>query len=112
MINFLRALFALIMLAMIGITVRASMDRSILDGGAELLDNSWGIATLADAYFGFLTYYVWVAYKERTLPRRLIWFVLIMSLGNIAMPAYALIQLFKVPSDAEIRDVLLREEDR
>ena len=33
-------------------------------------DNAWTIATLFDAYYGFITFYVWVAYKERRwLPR-------------------------------------------
>jgi hypothetical protein len=41
-------------------------------GGLEGPDRYWTIATLMDAYFGFLTFYVWVFYKEmRWLPRLL-----------------------------------------
>jgi hypothetical protein len=64
-------------------------------------DNLWTIATLIDAYFGFVTFYVWVLWKEtRTLPRAL-WFVAIMLLGNIAMSAYTLRQLARLkPQDS------------
>jgi hypothetical protein len=64
-------------------------------------DNLWTIATLIDAYCGFVTFYVWVLWKEtRTLPRAL-WFIAIMLLGNIAMSAYALRQLARLkPPDS------------
>jgi hypothetical protein len=59
-------------------------------------DNLWTIATLIDAYYGFLTFFVWVLWKEtRVLPRAL-WFVAIMVLGNIAMSAYVLRQLARL----------------
>jgi len=35
-----------------------------------------------------------VAWRERSLGRKIVWFVLIMSLGNIAMSFYVLLQLF------------------
>jgi hypothetical protein len=53
-------------------------------------DRAWTIATLCDAYCGFLTFYVWVLYKEQRWMRRLGWFVAIMLLGNMAMAAYVL----------------------
>jgi len=63
--------------------------------------NLWAIATLIDAYYGFLTFYAWVLWKEvRALPRAL-WLVAIMLLGNIAMSAYVLRQLARLkPSDS------------
>ena len=66
------------------------------------------IATLFDTYWGFLTFYCWVAYKEVGWIARIVWLVGILLLGNIAMAVYMLIQLFKVPASASIEDVLLR----
>lgn len=86
-------LFAGVLAAMIAVTTYASLDRSILRVGPPLTTDPWFHATLADAYFGFLTFYVWVAYKEPRLWRRLLWLLLIMTLGNIAMSLYLLIQL-------------------
>jgi len=104
----LKLLFAGILVVMLAVTTWASLDRSVFQAG-NLLDDPWGVATLVDAYMGFLTFYVWVAYKERDLGRRLLWFVLIMGLGNIAMAAYVLIQLFGLPSGASLETLLLRK---
>jgi len=68
----------------------------------------WFIATLFDAYFGFLWFWLWVAYKESSFLLRLVWLVLILALGNIAMASYVLIQLWRLPEGADIEDLLLR----
>lgn len=59
----------------------------------------WFQATLADAYFGFLSFFVWVAYREKSALARVGWFIGIMLLGNIAMSAYALIAIWKWKAD-------------
>jgi|ERR671922_1372575 hypothetical protein len=74
-------------------------------------DNLWTIATLVDAYYGFVTFFAWVLWKEtRALPRAL-WFLAIMALGNIAMSAYVLRQLARLePHDSMA--VLLASRNR
>ena len=89
----LQLLFALILVSMIGVTTWASLARDIFTAGRELVQDRWFIATLMDAYFGFLTFYLWVAWREVSTTRRVVWFVLIMCLGNIAMSVYVLWQL-------------------
>ncbi len=108
MILTLRVFFAVILLVMIVSTTWASLQMSIVEGGGQVLRNPWGVMTLLDAYFGFLTFYVWVAYKERTAAARILWLVLVLTLGNIAMAIYMLIQLFRLPVDATASDLLLR----
>ena len=88
----LAGLFMAILIGMLAVTVRASLVRSVLDNG-PLMRDVWFQATLADAYFGFVMFYVWVFYRERTISRRAGWFVGIMLLGNIAMATYALLAL-------------------
>lgn len=104
----LRLLFSVILAAMLVVTVRASLDYSILEVPARLGHDAWFHATLADAYFGFLTFFVWVAYLEGGCGRRLLWLVAILLLGNIAMAAYLLNRLFRLPADATPADILLR----
>jgi predicted permease len=70
----------------------------------------WFIATLFDTYFAFLTFYVWVAYKETSNLARVLWLLAILALGNIAMAAYMLGQLFRLPADAKIEQLLLRRK--
>jgi hypothetical protein len=94
----LKLLFAGILIYMVTMTAWVSLHKSILASGNEFswTGSPWAVATLFDAYFGFLTFYVWVAYKERKWAVKAIWFLLIMGLGNIAMSTYMLIQLFKL----------------
>ncbi len=98
-------IFLAIFAAMLAFTVRASLARSVFDNG-HLIKDAWFQATLLDAYLGFLTFYLWVVWKERSLAPRLIWFVLIMVFGNIAMSGYVLLQLFQLPKDASVAELL------
>lgn len=109
MIWTLRALFAAVLACMIVVTVWASQDRSVFTAFGDLVRDPWGLATLADAYFGFLTFYVWLAYKESRWSARVFWFAFIMAFGNIAMALYLLLQLFRVPANAGVEAVLLRQ---
>lgn len=107
----LRLVFLAILGVMLAATLSASLDYSILEVGDRIGDDRWFIATLADAYCGFLTFFCWVAYLERGCLRRLGWLVAILALGNIAMAVYMLIRLFRLPTDARPADILLRRED-
>jgi len=91
--HLLQILFAGVVATMLVVTVRASLAESLLDAWPAFAASPWSVATLFDAYFGFLTFYVWVAWRENTTFARVGWFVLIMLLGNIAMAIYVLIQL-------------------
>lgn len=108
MIHFLRGLFLFVLLSMLAVTTGASLDRGIFDAASELWTYPWFRATLVDAYFGFLTVFVWIAYKETAWSRRIVWFVLLMLLGNIAIAVYLLIQLLRLPAGARMEDLLLR----
>ncbi|MEQ1473874.1 MAG: DUF1475 family protein [Candidatus Acidiferrum sp.] len=106
----LKILFSGILIYMIGMTAWVGAHKSILASGDEFSwsGHPWAMATLFDAYFGFVTFYVWVAYKERRWSAKVIWFVLIMGLGNIAMSAYVLLQLFKLRPEQATSAILQR----
>jgi predicted permease len=94
----LRLIFGFIFVSLFAYTTWASTQQAVWDwrGLVDGPDRWWTIATLIDAYYAFLTFYVWVFYKEtRALPR-LGWFVGIMLLGNMAMAAYVLLQLARL----------------
>jgi len=94
--TFLIVVFSAIFIWMLVLTILTSFKMPIWDAFATFGDNPWAVATLWDAYFGFLTFYVWVVWKESKNMIRLLWFILIMALGNIAMSLYVLIQLFRL----------------
>jgi hypothetical protein len=106
--NALILFFTLILLAMLAVTTIASFDRGVFTAGADLWQDPWFRATLADAYFGFLTIYLWIAYRERSWFARGVWFVLLMGLGNIAIAVYALIQLARLKPGEGIGTLLQR----
>ncbi|MEM0950719.1 MAG: DUF1475 family protein [Cyanobacteria bacterium P01_H01_bin.74] len=104
----LKVLFGLILLVMVVTVTWATLNESILKIPATVTSDPWFIATLADAYCGFLTFYAWLFYRETAAISRLIWFILIMGLGNIAMAIYVLLIVLRLPPNASPADVLLR----
>jgi hypothetical protein len=107
-------LFGGILVAMLAVTTTASLHQPLWEWGGLKAepDRWWTYATLADAYFGFLTFYAWVFYKETAVAARAGWFVAIMLLGNIAMAIYVLLQVAKLPAGAPVSQLLIRQRDR
>jgi predicted permease len=107
----LKILFSCILATLLGFTAWASTQQSVLQWGGLTtgIDRYWTIATLMDAYFGFLTFYVWVLFKEpRWLPR-VLWFIAIMLLGNMAMSAYVLLQLLRLKEGQNASSLLIAQ---
>lgn len=105
----LQLLFLAILVSMLAVTTWASVRISLWDAWPDYVENPWAIATLFDAYFGFVTFYVWVAWRERTTAARAVWFALIMCLGNIAMAIYVLIQIASLAPGESLSNVLQRK---
>ena len=92
---------------MLAVTSWASLHTPLFAIPREVFTHPWFIATLFDAYWAFVAFYVWVAWKEQSLAARVLWFVAIIALGNIAMAAYFLRELFGVnAADANALNVV------
>lgn len=111
MILFLRGLFIVVLASMLWVTSWASLQCPLFGIPREVYSHPWFIATLFDAYWGFITFFVWVCYQQRSWLARGAWFVAIMLLGNLAMAAYCLAQLFRTPVDGKVADLLTRRHD-
>ena len=99
--------FALAALAsLIGVSAWATAQQPIGAAIADLLahphagSHPWFVATLFDTYFAFLWFWLWVAYRENSVLARLAWLAGILALGNIAMAAYVLLALRRLPPGA------------
>lgn len=111
--TFLIVLFMAVFVCIVGANIHAQSQVSFMDFARwqpAFAANPWAVATLWDCYLGFLTFFVWVCFKERSPALKVLWFVLIMCLGNIAMSVYVLIQLFRLKPGEPLRNVLLRRE--
>ena len=106
MIRVLKLVFATILFLMLSIVIAAGLNQNMLEAVRQIWPNWWFKVTLLDAYFGFLTIFVWVAYKECHIWRKLGWFAAFMLLGNLAISSYVLIELAKL-REGEPFDTLL-----
>ena len=107
----LTLLFSAVLAVMLAVTGWASSRVALWNAGS-LLKNPWMIATLFDAYCGFLTFFAWVCWKETRAGARAVWFVLVMTLGNIAMAAYVLRELARLGPADGTRELLVRRNPR
>ena len=102
--------FGLVLALLLAGTIYASLEKNVLQAYVDLGRDRWGLATLMDAYFAFTVFFLWVAYKEVSWPKRVLWFVLLMSLGNFAISGYALWQLAQWDPETGAAGLLLRAE--
>ncbi|MDP3071183.1 MAG: DUF1475 family protein [Opitutaceae bacterium] len=105
MILFLRLLFLVIVASMLAVITWASLHTPLFAIPREVVSHPWFIATLFDAYYAFIAFYVWVAWKEQSLAARVLWFVAIIALGNVAIGAYMLRELFRLPASGPLASV-------
>ena len=74
-----------------------------------MFPDHWFRATLVNVYCGFPFFWLWVAWREQSIVRGALWFVLIMCLGNIAMALYVLLQLRYACSGEELGRIFFRK---
>ena len=96
---------------MLSVTTWAGLHCPLFAVPRAVASHPWFIATLFDAYWGFLTFYVWVWFKQTSPAARLAWFVAIMLLGNIAMSAYCLRELLAAPRQSGLAEILTRRHE-
>ena len=82
---------------------------SFFEDGGELMQNPWGIVSLIDLYAGFTLFAIWVAYKEETLFKAVLWIVLLMIFGFFIGSIYVLKALYQ--SDGTVKSALLKPND-
>lgn len=109
--RFLALLFSAILAVMLAVTGWASSRVALWNAGPSLKD-PWMIATLFDAYCGFLTFFAWVCWKETRRAARAFWFVLVMTLGNIAMAVFVLRELARLGPEDGMRELLVKRRPR
>jgi Protein of unknown function (DUF1475) len=102
----LRLLFTTILVAMLGIIGWASSRCALFDIPREVATHPWFIATLFDAYFAFIAFWVWLAWKEGTAAARVLWLFSILLWGNPAIALYMLLEIARVKRDGGTLDTV------
>ena len=79
--------------AMTIILFYALMSGNFVEEGRRLLSMPWGIVSLVDLYAGFTLFSCWIAYRERSISRSMLWIFLVMVLGFWAGALYTVVTL-------------------
>jgi hypothetical protein len=91
---------------MLAVTSWASLHCALFSIPGAVAGHPWFIATLFDAYWGFVCFYLWILWKEKGALSKVLWFLAVMLLGNIAMASFALRELFRIRHASEIPSLL------
>jgi len=81
------------LLAMTGVLIYGFTVGDFSGEGARLLGMPWGVVSLVDLYVGFSLFSLWIVYRERSVPRSIVWVVLMMVLGSWTGALYTFIAL-------------------
>ena len=85
--------------AMTGIIMRAFIVGNFSAEGDKLLAMPWGVVSLVDLYVGFTLFSGWIVYREKSWLARIVWVVLMMTLGNWTAALYVFLALQKSGGD-------------
>ena len=77
--------------------------------GAALLGLVWGRVTLIDLGLALLAGWAWIAWRETSLPRALLWLVIVAVTGSAGILAYVALAAWRAP---DVVTVLTRRSDR
>jgi len=102
----LAALYASALALLAGMCVWAGLERGIPEALAGIAADRWGLTTLVDLYAAFVTVWLWIAWRERSAVARIAWALLIAGLGSMAIAAYVLLALRRLPAGSGVGDLL------
>ena len=102
----LKVVYAGIFVSMIAVTSWAQMQEGFLSCLRRIPSDPWFVATLFDTYFAFFCFWLWLAFRERSVVKSILWAVLIVLGGNITMSVYVLMQLFRLKPEEPASAIL------
>ncbi len=83
-----RGAAALATLAMAAVIVWGLVAGDFGADGAALLGLVWGRVTMVDLYLAFAAVWAWIAWREASPVRAVLWAVLVAGLGSLAIWGY------------------------
>jgi H+/Cl- antiporter ClcA len=109
MITFLKILFSALFIWMCYVVITTSMESSLFKEWDFLGSIPWMRATLWDFYTNVLVIYIWLCYKEKNFVWKIVWLILLVTLGSIASCAYVLIQLFRLKPQEGLKELFAKQ---
>ena len=90
------------------VVVETSLQSNLFEEWGYLMSIPWMKATLWDFYANIFVLLLWVYYKESHIATKVLWTVLFITLGSIAVTGYVLLQLMKLKTGDGLEKVLLK----
>lgn len=97
--NAIKVIASIGILAMGGVIAYAAIVGDFGSEGAQLLAMPWGIVSMVDLYTGFVLFSCWIVYREKSIPRSIVWVALMMTLGFFTGSLYTLLALLSSKGD-------------
>lgn len=101
-LRFVTAACILALAGLIALFVASSMEMNLARGLRATTDTLWGITTLVDLYLGLAMILGWIAWRERSLIRTLLWGLALALTGNFAALIYLLIASLRAREFADL----------
>ena len=76
---------------LLALIVLSAVEMPLSRGLRETVDTRWGITTFVDLYIGLLIVGAWIAYRERSVWRSLLWWIALCLTGNLTALVYLLL---------------------
>ncbi|MCB9497756.1 MAG: hypothetical protein H6686_12790 [Fibrobacteria bacterium] len=102
--------FLFVLVLMTAATTWASLEKNVFKAFVDLGSDRWGLATLMDAYFGFLAVWLLTAARKPGWTRRILWLVAFLCLGNFAIAAWMLAAMRGWDGTSPLHQHLLKSE--
>jgi len=101
--------FSVLFVWMCYTVITTSLNSNLFSNWNYLGGIPWMRATLWDFYTNVTVIFVWLCYKENKLYLKIIWLILLVTLGSIASCAYVLIQLFKLKPGEGLKELFSKQ---
>ena len=111
-LKLLKPFISILLLAIIVVMIYAGSHENMFKLPSIITGNIWFQASLWDVYTGLVVVYCWIFYKLNALTSRILWFILLIVLGNIATCGFVLWQILLLPKEATLKDLLIKAEER
>jgi hypothetical protein len=108
MITALKVFFSILFLWMCYTVINTSIHSNLFKEWDFLGSIPWMRATLWDFYANVCVICLWMLYKEKNIAFKIIWLILLVTLGSIASCAYVLSQLFRLKPEDGVKELLIK----
>jgi hypothetical protein len=104
----LKIVLSVVLVFMVWEIIETSLESNLFTELPSLIKIPWMEATLFDFYANVLVISFWVAYKETSLTKTILWIVFLITMGSVATCVYVLKELFALKEEEGLRVLLTR----